>query len=86
MKSKKEVKLARIPSSKPLTENIQACHKAYGNIYDMIMTAAARSRDLAKGSSPLVPNKDHKPCITALLEIEQGKVGPDYLNKPNDQN
>lgn len=81
MKTKKVAKLVRSPSAKPLAENIQACHRAYGNVYDMIITAATRSRDLAQGSAPLVANKNHKPCVTALLEIEQGKVGPGYSNK-----
>lgn len=79
-KVKKPVEFVRSPTSKPLAENIQACHKVYGNVYEMVVTAAARSRDLARGSAPLVSGTAHKPCVTALLEIEQGKVGPDYKN------
>jgi len=53
---------------------------AVGNRFDLILIAAARTRELRKGARPLV-EKVSSPCITALREIEQGKVGRDYLKK-----
>lgn len=62
-----------------LTENVQACHQIYGNVYEMVIAATNRSRELSQGSAPMVVNNNHKPCVTALLEIEQGKVTSDYF-------
>lgn len=80
---KKTVKTKPVPSptAKPLAENVQACQRAYGNVYDMVVAAARRSRELAQGSAPMVQPKNHKPCVVALLEVEQGKVNADYFNK-----
>jgi DNA-directed RNA polymerase omega subunit len=50
--------------------------------YEMIITAAARAIDISLGSKPLL-NSIHKPAVTALLEIEAGLVGKDYLRQFN---
>ena len=35
-------------------------------------------RELGRGDRPRI-NSVHSPAVTAMLEIEQGKVGIDYL-------
>lgn len=45
--------------------------------YEMIIVATARSRDLFRGATPMVEG-DHRPLVTALLEIEAGKVNSEY--------
>jgi DNA-directed RNA polymerase subunit omega len=51
-----------------------------GNRFDLVLIAAIRSRELKRGHLPLVPSKNG-PNVTALREIEAGKIGRDYLLK-----
>ena len=51
-----------------------------GSKYDMILLATARARDLKRGHAPLV-EKTNGNIVTALQEIEAGKIGLDYLVK-----
>jgi DNA-directed RNA polymerase subunit omega len=53
---------------------------AVGNRYDLVLIAAQRARELTRGELPKVPSR-HGPVLTALKEIEQGKIGRDYLYK-----
>lgn len=53
-----------------------------GSKYDLILIAARRARELKNGYAPHVDNRGHGEVVTALLEIEQGHVGRDYLLKP----
>jgi len=58
----------------------QKAEQIIGNKFDMILIAAARTRELYKGSEPKVPGKN-KPIVTALREIEHGFIGKEYLRK-----
>ena len=69
----------RSPRAMPLVEDVQKCNQVYGNVYEMVVMAAERSRDLARGAVPMCKNTTQKPCVTALLEIAEGKVDKDYL-------
>jgi DNA-directed RNA polymerase subunit omega len=51
-----------------------------GNRYNLVLIASNRVRELSRGDMPRVTSK-HGPILTALLEIEQGKVGNEYLTK-----
>lgn len=51
-----------------------------GNRYDLILIASQRARELKRGHRPHI-NTKFKPIITALNEIEQGKIGREYLLK-----
>jgi DNA-directed RNA polymerase subunit omega len=51
-----------------------------GNRYNLVLIASNRIRELSRGDMPRVTSK-HGPILTALLEIEQGKVGNEYLTK-----
>jgi DNA-directed RNA polymerase subunit omega len=51
-----------------------------GNRYNLVLIASNRVRELSRGDIPRVTSK-HGPILTALLEIEQGKVGNEYLTK-----
>jgi DNA-directed RNA polymerase subunit omega len=51
-----------------------------GNRFDLVLIAAIRSRELKRGHRPLVTSKNG-PNITALREIEAGKIGREYLLK-----
>jgi DNA-directed RNA polymerase subunit omega len=54
---------------------------AVGNRYDLVLIAARRVRELHRGDAPRITETRHGSVLTALLEIEQGKVGRDYLLK-----
>lgn len=61
----------------------QAAVAAIGNRYALILVGARRMRELGRGDAPRV-TKGHSHAVTALLEIEQGKVGVDYLFREQD--
>jgi DNA-directed RNA polymerase subunit omega len=51
-----------------------------GNRYDLVLIASIRARELKRGYKPLIDTVN-KPIVTALNEIEQGKIGIEYLKK-----
>jgi len=55
-----------------------------GNRYDLVLVGARRMRELSRGDAKRVDAKGHSDCVTALLEIEAGKVTRDYLYKELD--
>jgi DNA-directed RNA polymerase subunit omega len=56
----------------------QAAVEAVGNRYELVLIAAQRMRELARGSRARVTSR-YGHGVTAMLEIEQGKVGREYL-------
>ena len=63
----------------------QAAVEAIGNRYNLVLVASQRMRELARGSVRRVESR-YGDGVTAMLEIEQGKVGIDYLLKaPQDE-
>jgi len=57
---------------------------AVGNRYDLVLIAARRVRELAHGGYRPKIATPHGPVLTALKEIEQGKVDRSYLLKPTE--
>lgn len=51
-----------------------------GNRYDLVLIASQRVRELSNGALPKVPGKRSK-AVTALKEIEAGKIGREYLKR-----
>ena len=64
--------MARITSEKAV--------EAIGNRYDLVLVASRRTRELSNNWAPKI-SSTHGPIVTALREIEQGKIGIDYLYK-----
>ena len=54
--------------------------EALGNRYDLVLVAAQRARELRRGHAPKIVTK-YGAMVTAILEIEQGLVGNEYLLK-----
>jgi DNA-directed RNA polymerase subunit omega len=52
---------------------VEDCLETEPNRFALIVLAAERARQLAKGARPLV-RCDNKPAVTALREIAAGKV------------
>jgi DNA-directed RNA polymerase subunit omega len=61
-----------------LTSEVAA--QKVGSIYDLILIASRRARELNRGWSPMVAG-DNSTVVTALREIEEGKIGRDHLLK-----
>ena len=61
----------------------QAAVQMIGNRYEMVLIAARRARELARGDAPRV-TKVSSHAVTALREIEQGHVDRSWLYKPQD--
>lgn len=57
---------------------------AVGNRYDLILIGARRARELGRGDLPKMSGPKHNAVVTALKEIEHGKVGRSYLYKEPD--
>jgi len=58
------------------------------NRFALVILAGQRTRQLLKGSKPLVDDRDNKPVVTALREIAAGKVRyahPELLDKVEEQ-
>jgi DNA-directed RNA polymerase omega subunit len=51
-----------------------------GNRYDLILIGSARARELKRGHQPKVSDATGS-VVTALREIEEGKIGRDYLKR-----
>ena len=56
-----------------------------GNRYDLILIASIRARELKRGHIPLT-SKPGGFNVTALREIEEGKIGRNYLEKLKKEN
>ena len=61
----------------------QAAVQMIGNRYEMVLIAARRARELARGDMPKV-TKVSSHAVTALREIEQGFVDRSWLYKHQD--
>lgn len=46
-----------------------------GNKFEMVLIAAGRARELARGAAPLIKRDGDGPVVVALREIEAGKIG-----------
>ena len=58
----------------------EAAVAAIGNRYDLVLVASRRMRELGRGDMPKIVTRNGH-AVTAMLEIEQGHVGLDYLVK-----
>jgi len=58
------------------------------NRFALVILSGQRTRQILKGSQPLVDNRDNKPVVTSLREIAAGKVRysqPELLDKVEEQ-
>lgn len=62
--------------------NVEQCVKnSGGNKFDLIIMAAQRAREIKAGNSHSTKMEHHHGVLTALLEIQGGKVDQDYYKK-----
>ena len=60
---------------------IDDCIKLIPNRFQLTLAATYRARQLTLGSTPQVDPGRDKPCVIALREISNGKVGLEILNR-----
>ena len=58
----------------------EAAVQKIGNRFDLVLVAAARVRELKRGHASKVSNAGGV-SATVLKEIDEGKIGIDYLKK-----
>ncbi len=58
---------------------VDDCLQKIDNRFALVHVAAKRTKQIMKGSKPLLQNVDNKPAILALREIAAGavRIGPD---------
>ena len=70
----------RIASRGPQIDS-NVCAELIGNKFNLVLIAAARAREIARAHKN-AERKDHiNPAMDALLEVQSGKLGKEYLRK-----
>jgi len=68
------------PEDRTAGLNSELAVEMISNRYNLILAGARRMRELSRGDLPKITLKfPHSPAVTALLEIEAGKIGRDYI-------
>lgn len=63
---------------------VEDCLKKIESRFALVIAASKRTRQLVKGSSPLLPEIDNKPPVIALREVAEGLVSienPEIFSK-----
>lgn len=74
----------KLPKDPTVGLTSEAAVNAIGNRYDLVLVGARRVRELHRGDATKIEETRHGAVLTTLLEIEQGKVGREYLYKELD--
>jgi DNA-directed RNA polymerase subunit omega len=61
---------------------VEDCLKNIDNLFDLVLLASKRSRQLANGAEARVEWENDKPTVVALREIAEGEVTMDLLDEP----
>jgi len=68
------------PADRTAGLNSEQAVAMIGNRYDLVLAGARRMRELSRGDMPKITLKfAHSAGVTAMLEIEAGKIGRDYI-------
>ena len=73
----------RITLSRGPSIDNQKCVENIGNKFDLVLVAAARAREIKRQhrENPHATFDQIHTNVTALLEVQEGKVGREYLMK-----
>ena len=72
----KPVGLSRSPEI-----DTDVCVANIGNRYDLVLVAATRAKEIKRQHKDSMKREHVHSNITALLEIQTGKIGPEYLKR-----
>jgi DNA-directed RNA polymerase omega subunit len=62
-------------------DNEQCVQNIGGNRFNLVLIAAARARELARQHRHAENKGQLNAPVTALLEIQEGKIGAEYLKR-----
>ena len=60
---------------------VEDCLHSVDNLFQLVLVAARRTRQIYSGSDPKVPVDGDKPTVIALREIAEGAVGAEVLDE-----
>ena len=60
---------------------VEDCLGNVDNLFQLVLVATKRSRQLARGVEPTIPWENDKPTVVALREIAAGNIGPAILDE-----
>ena len=60
---------------------VEDCSEKIPNMFQLVLVAAKRSRQLANGAEPMVDWENDKPTVVALREIAEGYITEDILTQ-----
>ena len=61
---------------------VEDCLQSVDNLFDLVLLASKRARQLANGAEARVDWQNDKPTVVALREIADGQVTIDLLYEP----
>ncbi|HET6725609.1 MAG TPA: DNA-directed RNA polymerase subunit omega [Gammaproteobacteria bacterium] len=62
---------------------VEDCLDNVDNLFQLVLVATKRARQLSHGMEPQVPLERDKPTVVALREIAEGYVGRSILSEPD---
>jgi len=60
---------------------VEDCTDNVTNLFQLVLVAAKRARQLANGAEPLVPWENDKPTVVALREVAEGYITESILDE-----
>ena len=60
---------------------VEDCLEHIENRFDLVLLAARRARQIARGADPLVPPENDKPTVLALREIAENLVTSESMDE-----
>jgi DNA-directed RNA polymerase subunit omega len=60
---------------------VEDCTDKIPNMFELVLVAAKRARQLANGAEAMVDWENDKPTVVALREIAEGYIGPSILEE-----
>lgn len=64
---------------------VEDCSEQIPNMFQLVLVAAKRARQLANGAEAMVPWEDDKPTVVALREIADGFITESILEEREHQ-
>lgn len=64
-------------------ETLEACLSRFPNQFELVLVAAKRARQLARGSEAHLPWGDHKSTVLSLQEIAAQHVSREVMAEPD---
>ena len=60
---------------------VEDCLDNVDNLFQLVLVATKRARQLDRGVEPTLPWENDKPTVLALREVAAGNIGPAILNQ-----